>query len=292
MFASWNARAAGLAQSAGEAIEAASTVGFEGVDLLVRDIVESGVDATELRRRMDDLGLRGGAWPLPVDWKGGDGRFRNDLRQLPRYARVAATLGLTRTGTWILPRVITGPESRTPESAVQRTLEFHRGRLDPIAAILGDHGIGLGLEIIGPARAIPGDAIPFIRGYDELLGAFRELHAEHPNVGVLLDAFHLHAAGEDPEAGLSWGPDSIVWAHVADAANPDRSELEDHERALPGETGLIDCRAFLESLRIGGYSGPVTAEPLSGSPSLRGLSPVEAARRTLDAIRDVWPACG
>ena len=57
---------------------------------------------------MDDLGLRGGAWPLPVDWRGPDDRFRNDLRELPRYAQAAALLGLYRTGTWVLPEVDPG----------------------------------------------------------------------------------------------------------------------------------------------------------------------------------------
>src|SRR4051794_7653153 len=99
MFPSWNARAVGLSMPAPETIEIASTVGFAGVDLPVRDIAESGLDVADLRIRMDDLGLRGGAWPLPVDWRGDDERFREGLAQLPRHARTAAKLGLSRTGT-------------------------------------------------------------------------------------------------------------------------------------------------------------------------------------------------
>ena len=38
---------------------------------------------------MDDLGLRGGAWPLPVDWRGDARRFARDLDRLPVLAEAA-----------------------------------------------------------------------------------------------------------------------------------------------------------------------------------------------------------
>src|SRR4051794_8100009 len=108
MFSSFNARALGLQLSAAEALDLAAAAGFAGVDLMVRDLVEAGEDRIELRARKDDLGLRGGAWPLPVDWRGARDRFLHDLDRLPRLAEAAATLGLTRTGTWVLPE--TSPE--------------------------------------------------------------------------------------------------------------------------------------------------------------------------------------
>jgi len=291
MYASWNARAVGLSLPAHETIEIAASTGFVGVDLLVRDIVETGVDVAGLRLRMDDLGLRGGAWPLPVDWRAGAERFREELRQLPRLAGAAAILGLSRTGTWVLPQVL--PDGAAHDAAgdpFRRTLEFHRDRLGRIAAILNDHGIRIGLEVMGPAGAIIGNTDPFVRRYGDLIAAFRELHELHPNLGLLADAFHVFAAGDDPEIVFSWGPDAIVWVHVADSTNADRSRLKDRERDLPGTTRLIDCRCFLEQLRTAGYSGPVTAEPLEGCRSLEGLNPIDAARRTHAALESVWPA--
>ena len=187
MFATWNARAVGLNVPARETIKIAASAGFAGVDLMVRDIVESGVELAELRQQMDDLGLRGGAWPLPVDWKGADERFRQDLRQLPRLAGAAAMLGLRRTGTWVLPQVLPGGAPHVAaEHAFHRTLEFHQDRLGRIASILSDHGIRLGLEVMGPAGAVIGNAIPFVRGYGDLIAAFRELReraAQHRPAG-------------------------------------------------------------------------------------------------------------
>lgn len=117
--------------SAGEAVELAASAGFAGVDLLVRDLIDEGNDPRRLRRRMDDLGIRGGAWPLPVQWRGEAARFEADLEELPRLAEAAAILGLSRTGTWVLPEVdpaLLIPGTRSDEFR-QRTLELHLERL-------------------------------------------------------------------------------------------------------------------------------------------------------------------
>ena len=106
IYPSWNARAVGLDMNAHDAIEVAARAGFEGVDLLVRDIVDSGGDVGELRRRMDGLGVRGGAWPLPVNWRGDAARFHDDLERLHVYADAALRLDLLCTGTWVLPECL------------------------------------------------------------------------------------------------------------------------------------------------------------------------------------------
>ena len=290
MYASWNARAVGLGLTAGETVEVAAQAGFDAVDLLLRDLVESRVDPQSVRGRMDELGLRGGAWPLPVHWRGNPEQFAEDLRDLPRYARAAATLGLQRTGTWVLPETaptfFPGSEG---DDLLRRTVRLHVERLGKIAEILADHGSRLGLEIMGPASARRGPGATFVHQYHRLTDQLGELRDEHPNVGVLVDAFHLFAAGEAIEAGFVWGVDSVVWVHVADSANPDRLRVLDHERALPGETGLADCRGLLKRLAEQGYDGPVTVEPLKHCRSLQGLDTLATARRALASLQTVWP---
>ncbi len=49
MFMSFNARAIGLNLSAPETIELAASAGFGGVDLMVRDIDDAGIDPVSLR---------------------------------------------------------------------------------------------------------------------------------------------------------------------------------------------------------------------------------------------------
>lgn len=287
MYPSWNARAVGLNLEAHDTILVAAKVGFEGVDLLVRDLVDSGVDVGELRRRMDDLGLRGGAWPLSVNWRGDAARFHGDLERLHLYADAAQRLGLKRTGTWVLPECL--PPSIEEVDDIRRTTAFHVERLGKIADVLASHGISLGLEIMGPVTASTGSRTAFVRRYVDLPERLGQLRQEHTNVGVLIDAFHLFAAGEGPEAGLVWSANAIVWVHVADSAKPDPTTVHDHERALPGETGLGDTRALLEHLAWEGYEGPVSAEPLGLCQSLVGLEPLAVARRTLAALQSTWP---
>jgi len=291
MYASWNARAVGLGLTAGDTVEVAAQAGFGAVDLLLRDLVESGVDPRAVRGRMDELELRGGAWPLPVHWRGNPEQFAEDLRDLPRYARAAATLDLQRTGTWVLPETdstfFPGTEG---DDLLRQTVRLHVERLGKIAEILADHGSRLGLEIMGPASARRGPGAVFVHQYRRLAEHLGELRAEHPNVGVLVDAFHLFAAGEGVEAGFVWGVDSVVWVHVADSANPDRLRLLDQQRALPGETGLADCRGLLKRLAEEGYDGPVTVEPLKHCRSLQGLDALATARRTLASLQTVWPS--
>jgi len=110
---------------------------------------------------------------------------------------------------------------------------------------------------------------------------------------VLVDAFHLYAAGEGVEAALAWGVGRVVWVHVADlppSAPPDRAAIRDHDRGLPGSNGAVESRALLERLRDAGYDGPVTAEPMPGCRELSGLLPPTAVRHVAAALHSVWPA--
>jgi sugar phosphate isomerase/epimerase len=291
MYMSWNPRAVGLSLPAEESVEIAARAGFTGVDIMVRDLIDMGGDPRQLRRLMDHLGLRGGAWPLSVRWRGDRAQFEADLARLPRLSEAANVLGLRQTGTWVMPEVDRELEVEMgARSAFEFTLELHLDRLGRIAGLLADQGIRLGLEIMGPMRARSGNATPFVTRYAELPQKLGPLRDAHPNIGLLVDGFHLFASGEDIHDALFWGERSIVWVHVADPAHQDRSALEDHQRRLPGEMESRSvCSPLLAHLSKAGYDGPVTVEPLSSCASLAGLDPLQTANRTLQALREAWP---
>ena len=286
MFMSFNSRAMGLDLTAEHAIELARQASFGGVDLLVRDIVATGANPRELRARIDGHGLRPGAWPLPMNWKNDADAFQRDLEHLPTYARCASILGLTRTGTWVLPEI---PE----EWSLEETVAMHVERLSAMARVLNDFGIHLGLEVIGVESSRTPGGRPFAHRLADLKRYFQPLFEEIPNLGILLDGFHLYAAGEPIEAGLAWGVGKIVWAHVADlpeGSSGDRTQIIDHNRGLPGESPVVPTRELLQRLADEGYEGPVTAEPLGNSRTLRGQSAADAVNRVAAALRGVWPA--
>jgi sugar phosphate isomerase/epimerase len=293
VHASFNARAIGRALPARAAIELAAAAGFDGVDLLVRDLVDAGESPTELRGRMDDLGLRGGAWPLPVDWRGDEGRFRRDLALLPRLAWAAATLGLSRTGTWVLPETPRAPGTAAGRAAhLEEVVALHRGRLGAIARVLGDHGCRLGLEVIGVAASRTGRGLPFVHRLADLDAVLGGPWDEVPDLGIVLDTFHLYAAGEDPEETLAWSARRVVWVHAADlpaAADGDRRLIRDDRRGLPGENGAVAVGDILRRLADLGYEGPVTVEPWGLCRSLVGLDIEASARAVATALRAVWP---
>ena len=295
MYSSFNARALGLKLSADETLRLASSCGFEGVDVMVRDAIEEGDDLAILRRKMDDLGLRGGAFPLPFDWRGDEPSFEAGLRDLPRHADAAAGLGIVRTGTWVLPETPERPSGHEAFDAHQAAVGgFHAKRLGAIAAVLGRSGIRLGLEVIGVESSRTGRGWPFLHRLDRLerLRDHIERLWETP-IGVVADSWHLYAADEPISHALDFGVQRIVWVHVADlpaGALPDRSLMVDSVRGLPGDHQRGLSRPLLSALRARGYDGPVTAEPLGRCPSLLGLSPESAARVTAEAMRSVWPA--
>jgi sugar phosphate isomerase/epimerase len=74
--------------------------------------------------------------------------------------------------------------------------------------------------------------------------------------------------------------------HVNDArAGRGPDEQVDNERALPGDTGVIDMKAFLGAVRQAGYDGPVAAEPFM--PELSALSADAAAARVAAAFKKI-----
>lgn len=209
MFTSLNARAAGLDLAPVEAIELAAEAGFGGVDLMVRDLVDAGLAPAAIRRRMEDSGLKGGAFPLPMQWRGSEAEFVRDLDRLPKYADAAAALGLQRTGSWVMPETPRRPA--TDEARVahwEETVALHVKRLGAIARVLAARDIRLGLEVIGVETSRTGSGWPFVHRLNDLDRVLGAVWNEAPNLGILVDAFHLYAAGEPIEAGFAWGGSS------------------------------------------------------------------------------------
>jgi len=295
MFSSFNARAIGLTLSLSETMRLASVHGFGGVDVMVRDVLEEGVDLAAARREMDDRGLRPGAFPFPFDWRGDELAFRLSIRELSRHADAASALGLKRTGTWIIPETASaGGRPGAQEERVREMYAFHEERLGAIVEAFAPNGIVLGLEVIGVETSQSGDGWPFLHdlaGANELRREL-ELACNYP-VGLLVDSWHLYAANEPIENALIAGADRVVWVHIADVPpghSGERSTLNDAERGLPGESGIIPSGDLLSLLARHGYEGPVTAEPMAGCRSLAGLPAHVAAQRVADSFRGIWPA--
>jgi sugar phosphate isomerase/epimerase len=274
MFASLNTNMIGHPMPPAEAIALAARHGFDGVDLNA-DALEQPEATRDL---LDEAGLRPGRVMglLPGKTDADDAAWDAALDRLDDLAARAATAGLRRTTLVVLPFHPTLPADANEQRLVQR--------LKQAAPILADHGVAVGLEYVSQPTRRAGQPNPFVHDLAGLLPIVERV--DHPAVGLLIDSFHWHCAGETA-ADLRRLPASrVVVVHVADApAGVPMDTLVANRRALPGATGDVDHAGFFDALRGIGYGGPVTAEPFD--PALGELGADEAADRTAAALRRV-----
>ena len=161
---------------------------------------------------------------------------------------------MTRMNTWIMPT--------HPTLSYTANMKQHADRLRQCAKVLGEYGIRLGLEYVGPKTLMSRSRYSFIR----TMGECRELISNigEPNVGLVLDSFHWYCAEDTAEDILSLTPSDIVTVDLNDARSDLTRDLQiDGTRELPTATGVIDLKAFLNSLVAIGYDGPVRTEPFN-----------------------------
>jgi sugar phosphate isomerase/epimerase len=234
-----------------------------------------------VKERFQEAGIRPGGWGLPVDFHGTDNEYQAGLAKLPEYAALAQELGSSWCTTWILPF------SDTLDYTAN--MAFHVQRLQPIASILADHGCRFGLEFVGPQTLRAGHAYPFIHTIAEALELGERLHTG--NMGLLLDSFHWYTSHASAEELRQLRTEQIVYVHVNDGiANRSADTQLDGERALPGASGVIDIKDFLQALQALHYEGPVVVEPFSAE--LKDLPPAERVRLTAASLTKVFRQAG
>jgi sugar phosphate isomerase/epimerase len=236
-----------------DCISAAKRFGFEGVEFgagEVADLVEFN-GAGYVKQMFSDAGVKPAGSGLPTDWRGTDEKWHKDLEQLPRQAKAATAIGGNRMFTWIMPG------SNDKPMDVNR--RFHVDRFKPIAKILNEHGVRLGLEFIGPKTIRDSVKYPFIYRMEDMLSMAHEIG---PNVGLLLDCWHWYTSGGILADLYSLTSKQVVYVHVNDAPKGIHVDKQiDNTRDLPGATGVIDIKGFLKALDSIGYDGPVVPEP-------------------------------
>jgi sugar phosphate isomerase/epimerase len=232
---------------------------------------------SDLQGELKAKRLTWGAAGLAVDFRGDDAAFRAGMVELPTFASALQRAGASRVGTWLRP----GHDRLTYVANFRQ----HARRLREVAAVLGDHGLRLGLEYVGPRTSWASTRYPFIH----TLAETRELIAEigRDDVGVVLDSWHWYTAGETAEDLRGLAGRDVVACDLNDAPRSvPVDQQRDGVRELPCATGVIDLRAFLKALAAIGYDGPVRAEPFNAT--LRTLPAEAAVAATARAMRQAF----
>ncbi len=218
---------------------------------------------------------------LPLEFRGGDNAFQDSIKRLPDFAKGLKRAGVTRVGTWITPSHNT--------LTYMANFRQHARRLREAAKILGDYGLRLGLEYVGPKTSWSRGRFPFIHTMAEMKDLLAEIGCD--NVGFTLDSWHWYTAHETAADVLSLRAADVVWCHLNDAPKGIPVDQQvDNRRDLPAATGVIDIAAFLQALAKIGYDGPIVAEPfrpdLGAMPRDQAMEMVAAAMKKAFALVD------
>ncbi len=275
---SLNPGAIGVRMSQFQLVETAARFGFEAIAPQFIELagMSSGqVDA--ILGQMSESELTWDAAGLPVEFRGSEPVFRENLLRLHPIAAGLMNAGVTRMSTWIMPT--------HSELTYRKNFDLHIRRLRLILDILKDYNIRLGLEYVGPRTLMNRDRYPFIRSLAEIQELITEVN--RANLGIQLDSFHWHCAGETEADLLRLNKEMIVTCDLNDAIQG-RSPAEqiDSERTLPGETGVINLKAFVNALNVIEYDGPVRAEPFNEE--LNQQDDDVAIQKTYDALKNTF----
>ncbi|AIE84907.1 Xylose isomerase domain protein TIM barrel [Fimbriimonas ginsengisoli Gsoil 348] len=253
-------------------LAAAKLGGYEGLEFNISEIADMGAEVA--RGKFDAADIVPAVFGVPVDWRGEESKWQESLKGLPRLAKAASELGCTRCATWIMPADNDRP--------FDENLKFHVDRFHPIAEILGEHGVSIGLEFVGPKTLRDRFTHPFIYTAEGMLEMGRQIG---PNVGLLLDSFHWYTSHGTIDDLKKLRPEQIVYVHLNDAAEG-RTEDEqiDGDRRLPAASGVIDIAGFLKTLDEIGFAGPVACEPFY--PPLNDLPSDEVRLKTVKQAVD------
>ncbi len=255
-----------------EAIVFAKQYGFESVEAngsYLATLSNGEIDA--IAASVKSAGLVWGNAGLPTDFRKDAETFDKGLQQLPGVAKALQRAGLTRVGTWISPA--------HASLTYTANMKQHADRLRAVCKILGDHGLRLGLEYVGPKTLWTSNRYPFLHSMAETKDLIGLIGVG--NVGLLLDSWHWFTAGETVADLETLRNEDIVSADLNDApAGVALDRQIDSKRELPMATGVIPVGDFLNALNKIDFDGPIRCEPFNAA--LRAL-PREQALATVAA---------
>ena len=245
----------GVSANQREAIELAARHGFESVGADGAFLASLSDDqVSELKSFMKAKGIVFGAAGLPVEFRRDDDRFREGLKDLPKFAAGLQRAGVDRVTTWLMPCHDTLP--------YLQNFRQHVTRLGNVARTLKEHHVRLGLEYVGPKTSWASRRYTFIHTLAELKELIAEINTG--NVGFVLDSWHWWHAGDTVADLLALQGSEVIAVDLNDApAAVPKEQQSDGRRELPCATGVIDAGAFLKALNEIGYDGPVRAEPFN-----------------------------
>ncbi len=230
-----------LSGSLQEKLEAAANIGFDGVEMFENDLLTFDGSPADIRRIAEDLGLAITIFQPFRDFEAmpEPQRSRN-LDRAERKFDVMQALGtdLILVCSNVLPTAIDDPNRAAAD-------------LREMAERAAARGLRVGYEALAWGR----HTNRWRQAWDIVQ------HADHPNLGLIVDSFHTLCLGDDPLGIAEIPGDRLFFVQLADAPKLSLDVLSwsRHFRNFPGQ-GQLDVTGFLRPVLATGYSGPLSLE--------------------------------
>ncbi|HYZ61302.1 MAG TPA: TIM barrel protein [Acetobacteraceae bacterium] len=230
-----------LSGTLADKLEAASLVGFDGVEIMESDLLGFDGSPADVRRLAEDLDLKIDLYQPFRDFEAMPEPQRS--RNLDRAERkfdvmqeLGAELVLVCSNTQ--PATIDDDE-RAAADLAEMAERAHR------------RGLRVGYEALSWGRHVKrwGQAWRIVQ------------RAAHPALGIILDSFHTLALRDDPSGIAELPGERIFFVQLADAPlrAMDVLSWSRHYRSFPYQ-GELPVEAFTRAVLASGYQGPLSLE--------------------------------
>jgi D-psicose/D-tagatose/L-ribulose 3-epimerase len=251
-------------------IDHAKSLGFDILEICIED--PDTIDVASISTRLTEVGLKAtvcGAFGPNRDLSADAGEVRaNGIAYLSRCIEIASALGATSV---VGPMYSATGKTRMLEPA-ERDKQWRLAveSIQRVATIAADHGVKLGIE---PLNRFETDLVNTVEQGMRMLEDIGR-----PNVGLLLDTFHMNIEEKDIPAALRRADGHIVEFHACSS-----------DRGTPGEDHL-PWPAIASALRDAAFQGPVVIEAFT--PGIKEIARAVSIWRPLAESEDALASNG
>lgn len=250
-----------------EKMEAASKAGFQGVEIFENDLTQYSGSPSEVGKMAKDLGLEIIALQPFRDMEGNPRDIQKKrIEMLKRKMQVAHELGTNRLLM-----------CSNVQAYASSDRDLCAADLRHLAEIAASEELILGYEALAWGK--------HIADYEDAWDLVKR--ADHPNLGINLDTFHMFSRGNTLDCLRNEiTPDKIALVQVADAPVMPRTDYltySRHSRCFPGQ-GDMPVVEFVQILKDKGFDDYLSHEIFNDE--FRSSDPVAKA---IDGMRSlIW----
>jgi sugar phosphate isomerase/epimerase len=247
-----------------DVLRIARHTGWDAVELRRIDFArarEAGRPAEEVLELVRASGLAVACVGVEPGWMFAEGAERGRLlRAFEESCRFAAALAC--------------PTVMSPADPGRGDITRAVSSLREVGDIAATHGVRLAVEFNSVAQQF------------NTLERMREAlsRAGHRHCGLLLDTYHFHRSGGNPQRLEDLAPGEILYLQYSDVPKNGLQPGKTLDRLPPGQGG-VPFRAIFQRLAAKGYSGYLSYE--APNPSAWARNPDEVAREALQATHAV-----